>query len=171
MENDALRRLVAAHPGLFRGVNPGQHLPAGWYQIVDGLCSEIELILGDELDAIQVHEIKAKFASLRFYFALDVAEPPGDPMPATVTPHVGGYVVAAQSRHPMRQAIDEAIALAGIASEKTCAVCGAPGEQMVAGALVYVACRTHRQPGSITASEYLRRRDAKRTRKGDEDAD
>lgn len=74
--DDALMRLVAAHPGLFRGVNPGQHLPAGWYQIVDGLCSEIELILGDELDAIQVHDIKSKFASLRFYFALGVAEPP-----------------------------------------------------------------------------------------------
>ena len=157
MENDALTRLVAAHPGLFRGVNPGQHLPAGWYQIVDGLCSEIELILGDELGSIQVHEIKSKFASLRFYFALDATEPPGDPLPAAVTPHAGGYLVAARSRHPMRQAIDEAIAMAGLESEKTCETCGAAGEQLVAG-IVYVGCRRHRRRGSITAAEYVARR-------------
>lgn len=157
-EQDALARLVAAHPAVFRGITPGQFLPAGWYELVHNLVTDIEALLGDEVSALTVHQVKSKFASLRFYCALDALEPPGEPLPAKVTPHAGGFTVAARSRHPKRQAIDEAIALAGLASEKTCETCGATGEQLVDGAYVYVACPKHRRRGSITAAKYLARK-------------
>jgi hypothetical protein len=157
---DRLPTLVAAHPAVFRGENPGQVLPAGWYKLVDQLVTELEQILGDEIAKLKVHQIKAKFASLRFYYSLGVPEPLGDPRPATVTRHAGGYVVAAQSRHPLVQAVDAAIAAATEASERTCMECGEPSELMLDGAYVYTACRKHRRRGSITLAEYERRQAA-----------
>ncbi len=166
---DALPRLVAAHPALFRGKIPGQMLPAGWYELVHQLCSDIEAILGDAAAGLfAVHQVKPKFASLRFYYAMDVQEPPGDPLPATVTHHPGGYIVAAQSRHPQRRAINNAIAAATEASSATCMQCGAPSELLLDGAYVYTACRQHRVRGSITVSEYERRRRRGKERKGNE---
>lgn len=155
---DALPQLVAAHPALFRGKNPGTFLPPGWYGILDRLCSEIEQVLGDDVAAIEIHQIKPKFASLRFYYALDVPEPPGEPLEAKVTRHAGGFKVAAQSRHSKRRAVDEAIAIAGLASEQSCEECGKSGEQFVNGAYVYVACPRHRRTMSITSEEWLARK-------------
>jgi len=89
--------------------------------------TEIEKILGNEIEAFQVHQIKSKFASLRVYYSLSVPEPEGERLPARVTPHAGGYTIESHSRYPKRRALDEAIALAGLASEKACEACGAHG--------------------------------------------
>jgi hypothetical protein len=157
--NDALSRLVAAHPSLFLGFDLGDsHLPPGWYVIVDRLCSELEQILGDDAAAFRVHQIKSKFASLRFYCALTAQEPEGEPPPSKVISHAGGYTITAQSNHPKKRAIDEAIARAGLEAEHTCETCGITGQQLVDGGWVYVACRSHRRPGSITTATYLARK-------------
>lgn len=170
MDDDALPRLVAAHPRVFRGKNPGQALPPGWYELVHQLVTDIEAALGDDVDQLTVSEIKAKFAGLRFYCWLNAPEPPGDPLPASVTHHAGGYTVAAQSRHPQRRAINALIEAASDASMRTCMWCGASSEMLLDGAYVYTACRTHRRPRSITVARYERRRKRKRSKGGEDDA-
>jgi hypothetical protein len=67
-----LARLIAAHPALFRGAAPvvSSHLPAGWYDLVDKLCHDIESTLGAEgCASYEVRQVKSKFGALRFYWA------------------------------------------------------------------------------------------------------
>jgi len=68
-----LRRLITAHPLLFRGTMPAvpSHIPAGWYDLVDRLCTDIEVTLGPQSCAeLEVFQINEKFGTLRFYYSL-----------------------------------------------------------------------------------------------------
>lgn len=68
--------LVAAHPALFGGAAPSapSNLPPGWFGLVDQLCLDIESLLAGAPGAhLQVRQVKEKFGSLRFSYAVTAA--------------------------------------------------------------------------------------------------
>lgn len=118
----ALDRLVESHPLLFRGAHPRvwSDLPDGWLPLVDELCTGIESILGQERCALfKVEQVKEKFGSLSFYFALDCASP------------------------AEMDAVRELVRTAEAASVVTCQKCGARGERDTRARWVATLCPTH----------------------------
>jgi len=132
-EQRRLLRLVAAHPGLFRGELPdcASWIPPGWYELVDRLCAELEANLGDDFAKLMVEQIREKFAGLRFYYALDLPEPPGAPMPPIVTEHTGGFRISGQVRNPLAGVVRRLVDEAEQASFTICQWCGAAGAKVV----------------------------------------
>lgn len=121
---DALSRLIAAHPLLFRGAPPrvASDLPEGWYALADELCSGIENFLGPQrCGGLEVEQIKEKFAGLRFHIALACAEP--------APPEMG--------------AIRDLITQAAKASKATCQACGAPGRPAEHRGWLATLCEQH----------------------------
>jgi hypothetical protein len=125
---DPLDKLIAAHPRLFRGVEPRvpSHLPAGWYKLVDTLCTDIAIALGDGTSRFTFVQIKEKFGGLRAYYDLDgcsddfidIHDRQGGL--ETIVTRVGGSSEMTRLRELVSAAVE--------ASERTCMRCGAPGE-------------------------------------------
>jgi hypothetical protein len=175
--DDALARLIAAHPTLFRGEEPRvtSHLPAGWYGIVDRLCTDLERILDARAPQFSIAQIKEKFGSLRFYWDLD-GEPsplfadvlgslPADIALATFPTDSGTEVVIAATAVGTRisirgtDALSRAVATrvtdAEMESARTCLTCGQPGRLWMDGWL-HVACDHHKRPDAVAPEMYRR---------------
>jgi len=82
---DTLDKLIEQYPIVFKHLNKtGYHnLPAGWYKIVDRLCSELSTILEEALEAnpenpeeplFSVLQVKEKFGGLRFYYMMNTKD-------------------------------------------------------------------------------------------------
>lgn len=124
-----LRRLVAAHPVLFRGRLPRvfSYVHAGWYTLVDELCRSIEAELGAQgCKKIEVRQIKEKLAGLRFYVRerslADVASLPAEDAMERV-------------RALIRAACEQ--------SERTCQWCGEPGSVQDVDGYLAALCDSH----------------------------
>jgi hypothetical protein len=148
MSDSALERLVAAHPLLFRQTVPpiSSHLPAGWYELTDRLCTDIEQVLGAEgCASFSVRKIKEKFAALRLYYSL------GDSHDVFVDMRSAGkvatMVLKAASESPaspvsqVRQLVEKATEL----SRRTCERCGESGQRVTFGGYVTTLCVQHEQ--------------------------
>lgn len=125
---DKLEDLILAHPALFRGAPPVvmSHLPAGWYGLLDRLCSDIERLLDRETERFRVEQIKEKFGTLRFYWSLDDA---GDAVADFIDgsgAHVGKFVLEAQGDR-LRGEIRALVLEAEGRSATACQDCGAAG--------------------------------------------
>lgn len=76
IDEDVDRDDVYGYPIELFGISCGD----GWYHIIDALCARIENIYyntDDDIEKLSVHQVKEKFASLRFYTSgihEDVAE-------------------------------------------------------------------------------------------------
>jgi hypothetical protein len=125
-EKAVLDRIVERHPRIFRGKQPVvvSWVPDGWFGLVDQLCTDVETTLGDAIEVLTVHQIKEKFAGLRFYSSLDLPEPEGEPPEALVREHPGGFRVSGRSLHPLKQAVDAVVDAAEAESFKICEWCG-----------------------------------------------
>jgi hypothetical protein len=82
---DTLDKLIEQYPIVFKHLDKtGYHnLPAGWYKIVDRLCSELSTILEEALEAnpdtpdeplFSVLQVKEKFGGLRFYYMMNTKD-------------------------------------------------------------------------------------------------
>ena len=82
---DTLDKLIEQYPIVFKHLNKtGYHnLPAGWYKIVDRLCSELSVILEEALEVnpetteeplFSVLQVKEKFGGLRFYYMMNTKD-------------------------------------------------------------------------------------------------
>ena len=145
-DHSALRRLIDAHPAIFRGKAPSLHsdLPPGWFGIADVLCTRIEEILGEYTGFFRVDQIKEKFAGLRFYFALDVREMAGAGM--------GGEGVSGEGgSQAMMSRIAELVREAEGVSIRTCQECGAPGDLARRRGWISTRCDAHLAPGDERA--------------------
>lgn len=121
MSIDPADKLIAAHPLVFKGETPRWcDLPAGWYERVDRLCTELENELSeDDLRQLRVPQFREKRASLHFYFSLGTEE-------GASFDRVRGLISEARSD-----------------CSKLCQVCGEPGE--VPANWIEVLCERHRQ--------------------------
>ncbi len=139
---DKLKDLIPEHTRLFRGSPPTvfSHVPAGWYDLVDQLCTDIEAAVGPEPERLQVKQIKEKFGALRFYFSLDGYED------AFIDIHGNGGIrtLVRQANGP--RVMEQIRALVSAASERsttTCQECGAPGVRAPRGGWVTTLCERH----------------------------
>lgn len=143
-----LQRLIEAHPLLFRGRAPlaPSYVVAGWYGLLDTLCSDIEAALGPEVcAAFEVRQIKEKFGTLRFYYRLGEREDRHIDIVSTTRrthlvgrpPKVGGGLDVAESR------VRELVVAACSASEFVCETCGAPAQLRDIRGYMVVNCDQH----------------------------
>ncbi|MDY0748732.1 hypothetical protein SNE35_29810 [Paucibacter sp. R3-3] len=118
-----LRRLIEAHPHLFKNRVPeaSSYLTAGWYKVVDELCSRLETVLGADAPAFTVLQIKEKFGHLHFAWRLGQA----------------------QDYEALRDRINEIVWTAELAAQLVCETCGAPGKIRSLGGLRTTWCDVH----------------------------
>jgi hypothetical protein len=179
---DALGELVARHPALFHGATPdGSHLPQGWLSLADALCADLETIIGERCDQFEVKQVKEKWASLRFSWAVQNTEelrsieigggrlagqnPPLELAEPGVRRRVAqthfGLRFTLSPDTPLANAIVDRIARAEEVSMVTCEWCGAPGRLWVAGhgggGFHYTACDQHKGDGALTKDQWLAR--------------
>ena len=101
--DDLMQKLIDNHPAVFKGEWPRgpSWLPAGWYPLCHDLCAEIERELTmEELEHLQVTQVKEKWGSLHFYCS-----------------------------GPRDHDIDLVVRRAEEASESICMVCGEQGKK------------------------------------------
>ena len=139
---DKLTELVVAHPGLFRGNPPvvASELPAGWFDIVDALCRDIEVLLGSEAERFQVQQIKEKFGGLRFYYSLEDAE---DMFIDIHTDRAIRTMVDKGDGPPLMGQIRSLVDAASLRSTTTCEHCGAVGQRASRGGWIRTLCALH----------------------------
>ena len=124
---NATALLAEAYPLLFRNLEAASwsYLPAGWFGLVDRLCTEIQAALGPAgCGDFEVHEVKPKFGALRFYYRLAARD---------------GAGTAARR---VRELVDSACA----ASESTCERCGAPARHRNLNGYETTRCDKHAAP-------------------------
>jgi len=79
---DQLDKLISDYPIVFKHLDQTvcHNLPAGWYKIMDKLCSELTPILEEALEEspetpeeplFSVLQVKEKFGGLRFYYMMN----------------------------------------------------------------------------------------------------
>ena len=135
-EKTMFERIMERHPRVFRDGRPVvvSWVPDGWFELVDQLCTDIETTLGDAIEKLRVHQIKQKFAGLRFYYGLDLPEPEGQPPEPLVREHPGGFRISGRSSHPLKRAVDAVVDAAEAESFKICEWCGSrEGVEVVVG--------------------------------------
>ncbi len=141
-----LARLIAAHPALFRSAEPvvSSHLPAGWYDLVDKLCHDIESTLGAEgCASYEVRQVKSKFGALRFYWA--------DRELGATDVHIdligsGSLESAVQENGPDDDKLERVRRLIHTAVETSvtiCEICREPGELMKPRGWYITRCAKH----------------------------
>ena len=139
---DKLSELMVAHPGLFRGTPPAvaSELPAGWFDIVDALCRDIEALLGSEPDRFVVTQIKEKLGGLRFYFSVEGVE---DMFVDMHTDRGVRTIVNKGDGPPLMDELRSLVAASSLRSTITCQDCGASGVRAARGAWVGTLCEAH----------------------------
>lgn len=141
---DKLSALIATHPKLFLGKPPAvaSELPAGWFDIVDALCLDIEALLGLELERVEITQIKSKFGGLRFYYALEGVED----IFIDVRADCGVRTIVSKGDGPaLMDQIRPLVAAASLRSTAACQDCGAPGVRATRGGWVETLCESHAQ--------------------------
>ena len=143
-----LRRLVDAHPLIFRSKAPAvpSYISTGWYRLVDTLCSDIESTLGPEDCArLEVRQVKEKFGALRFYYRLDGrADLHIDVASANSRMRfVGRSAQGSDDLAPKEARVRELVTAACAASESLCETCGAPAQLRNLGGWLTTLCDQH----------------------------
>lgn len=141
---DKLSEPIGAHPDLFRGKPPAfaSELPAGWFDIVDALCRDIEALLGSEPDRFVVTQIKEKLGGLRFYFSLEGVE---DMFVDMHTDRSVRTIVNKGDGPPLIDELRSLVAASSLRSTITCQDCAAPGLRAARGGWVGTLCALHAQ--------------------------
>jgi len=149
---DKLSELIGAHSDLFRGKPPAvaSELPAGWFDIVDALCSDIEALLGSEPDRFVVTQIKEKLGGLRFYFSLEGVE---DMFVDIHTDRGIRTIVRKSDGPPLMDELRSLVAASSLRSTTTCQDCGASGMRAAHGGWIGTLCALH-------AEEWERQRES-----------
>ena len=138
-----LAQLVATHPASFRGTAPAidSYVSHGWYSLVDGLCCDIESILGADIKYFECRQIKEKYGSLRFYWAYKrMAEVHVDVIgPSQIDSFTNEPDMADERLLRVRELVNAACE----ASESICETCGAPGRLRVLKGYYMTRCQDH----------------------------
>lgn len=143
-----LRRLIDAHPLIFRSKSPAvpSYISTGWYRLVDTLCSDIESILEPGGCArLEVRQIKEKFGALRFYYSLDGRSNLHiDVASANSRMRFVGRSSQGSDDLTLKEArVRELVTAACAASESLCETCGAPAQLRNLGGWLTTLCDRH----------------------------
>jgi len=138
-------RLVAAHPVLFRGAPPrvSSHLPAGWYPLVDKLCTALEEELGEDArQHFRVAQVKEKLGTLRFYYRFLGDEAHQDDELASYRMQASD---TGQPTEAQRVRVRALVDVARLESESTCLKCGAASVLRDVDGYLTTLCAPHHQ--------------------------
>lgn len=123
-----------------RDVDEWYSFPRGWFPVFANLCWQIDALLGDDKRGFHWKQIKEKFGTARFYWAMEGHRPfnvdvIGVARLTTKPPK--GNALAAQ--------IGELVRAAENATHTACIACGAPGALDRRYPWVLTLCETHMQ--------------------------
>jgi len=144
-----LRRLIDAHPALFRGRPPvvPSFVTQGWYELIDKLCSDIEALLGPEgCERFEVQQVKEKYGALRFYYRFAHREDVHiDLMSSAGRTHLvrRAPLSGDSDTNGTEARLRELVAAACAASEAACESCGAPAQLRNLGGYLTTLCDRH----------------------------
>lgn len=139
--NDHVQQLMERYPRLFGGANAvlGVCYPLGWSGLMVRLCTALDALLSEsEAQRFRVEQVKEKFGTLRFYYAVD-----GRPKMRVDVVGLGHHTrlenqPRLRRRFPTKE-VDALISAAESESKVTCAICGQPGV-LRKYRWLYVAC-------------------------------
>lgn len=125
---DALPRLIASHPRLFRGSAPTVRswLPAGWHELADRLCGDLERSAGEGVSLLRIDQVKEKFGALRVVVSFDDGFEPR----------------LARRLREATEAVEEP-------SKKVCDICGSSGALMSGQGRLRTLCEPHAAAGGM----------------------
>lgn len=136
------RQLQNKFTYMFEGPHIDLSFHRGWFPLFVKLCEDIDMLLGGNTRGFHWIQLKEKFGSARFYWAMDDAKPlhmdimqPGGVLIMTLPPEDGGEVAAA---------IHARVEKAAAATRTLCIYCGEQGESDTDQGWVLVVCPKHR---------------------------
>jgi len=154
-----IRRLIDAHPALFRGQAPlvPSSVQDGWYGLVHELCSDIEATLGrEDCTRATVEQIKEKFGGLRFYIAFGGRQ---ELHVDVSSPNERAHLVLDASgsgndeRDARERRVQELIGIASGRSASICILCGASGEMRNVRGWLKPLCSIHAAESEMRTRE------------------
>jgi len=124
---DPIDKLIKDYPSVFKGMvdSSPYSLPSGWYLLVDKLCSDLSVLLDEELKntkedpeqpLFMLLQIKEKFGGLRFYYMMNTKND--------------------ELYHKVQKLID----IAEDTSYTICEITGKPGEFCKSGSQYHTFC-------------------------------
>ena len=143
------KQLKARFPYMFDGENIGLSFCRGWFPLFTKLCVDIDGLLGPDKRGFHWVQLKEKFGSARFYWAMDGHRP---------APRIGlisaSQVAAVASRGncpdqtggsqpSVARRIDDLVGQTILATRSLCIVCGQPGKPNQDEPWILVLCDEH----------------------------
>jgi hypothetical protein len=138
----SVEQLKSRYPYMFSRPNIGLEFYRGWMPILEDACAEIDAVLGERKQSFHWRQIKEKWGSARFYWALGRSK-------RTVIDIQGeeGEVVTFNSAtakgDSVAERIDAIVDAAEAKTRKTCIVCGAPGTLQSPDGYYLTLCSLH----------------------------
>lgn len=143
-----LDELKARFPYQFEGKNIGISVAKGWFPAFVQLCVEIDFLLGDDKRNFHWTQVKEKFGSARYYWAMDDRNSganlciiDGNGSTLSILHQVQADTVNPPSQ--LSRQIAELIDKASGATSTACIACGAPGTLDSSQGYVLVLCKEH----------------------------
>jgi hypothetical protein len=146
------KQLKARYPYMFAGPNAGFEFHRGWFPVFTRLCNDIDALLDKDKQGFHWTQLKEKFGSARFYWAMKGHSPDLhiDFISAKgVASLVRRGAARSSSQSDATLALPERIgALVRKAAQDTtnlCIVCGQPGSENHDDSWSLTLCKLHAQ--------------------------
>jgi hypothetical protein len=158
--------LQARFPYMFNKDNIGFSFHRGWMPILAGLCVEIDQLLGERREAFRWVQIKEKFGTGRFYYAIGNArDMRADLMSPAGRLSVNVEVEPDEAFTAVKQTIAGLVREAEAETARSCMICGAEATPRTYGTYILNLCPTHhpdklRQPEDLGNEAVWRLADA-----------
>ncbi len=159
--------LQARFPYMFNARdNLGCEFHRGWMPILAGVCVEIDQLLGARREAFHWRQIKEKFGTARFYYALGT----GHDLRVDLMSPVGRLSFNAEVRpddafNDIKQTVSKLVSDGEEETTRSCMICGAAAKPRAYGGYILNLCTEHhpdkiRQPGDVGNEAVWRLADA-----------
>ncbi len=147
-----VQSIKARLPYQFKGSRLEVHVAAGWADVFEKLCEDIDQLLGPNKRGFHWDQVKEKWGSVRFYYQMG-AEPADLRLDLQSPNKAVSLVVPGEEREGSHYS-EELITLvkqlrrmtmeAEKQTQHLCAVCGKPGELDRSRSWVLVVCDEHK---------------------------
>ncbi len=138
---NTIKALEIKFPYQFKGKNIGIDIALGWSAIFEQLCSDIDILLGEDKQGFHWTQVKEKFGSGRAYWALGKKDGPIH-IDIIGTNQVTS-IISNSSKSELTESISLLVNTAMDKTYSTCAVCGEPGKVDQTGGYLLVLCPKH----------------------------
>lgn len=148
-----VQSIKARFPYQFEGSRLEVHVAAGWANVFERLCGDVDQLLGPNKRGFHWDQVKEKWGSARFYYQMGAE--PADLRLDLHSPNGAASVIVPAEKREGSHYSEELIAIvkqlrrltmeAEKATQQLCAVCGQPGELDRSQPWVLVVCEEHKK--------------------------